>query len=218
MGLVDRPAMVPEGLCLTIAWDAGEPAYAVEGNIRASGATLNWLAEFLGTAPDVLAGGAADSSDGVYLVPGFTGLGAPWWDGSAVGLLTGLTLGSRVPQVTRAALESIAFQVEDVGAAAEPVTGPIETLLADGGPTANSLLMQLQADTSGRRVERALARDLSPLGAAHLAGLAVGLWDRPALEAMERKRESFAPLEDGPSRDRRLAGWREAVARARLRT
>jgi glycerol kinase len=108
----------------------------------------------------------------VHLVPAFGGLGAPWWDDAAVGLLSGLTFGTRLPQIARAALESIAFQVEDVVAALDRATGDVQTLLADGGPTANRTLMQLQADTGGRRVERALARDLSALGAAHLAGRA----------------------------------------------
>ena len=89
-------------LCLTVAWDDGQPAYAFEGNIRASGATLTWLAELFGMTPDAVASAAADSSDGVHLVPGFGGLGAPWWDDDAVGLLTGLSFGTRLPQVARA--------------------------------------------------------------------------------------------------------------------
>ncbi|MGB9377440.1 MAG: FGGY family carbohydrate kinase, partial [Mycobacteriales bacterium] len=190
MSLADPRVGVPDGLCLTIAWDLGEPAYAVEGNIRAAGATLSWLARFTGRSPAELAEMAATvGSDGVYLVPAFTGLGAPWWDESAIGLLSNITLGTGVAQVARAALESVAYQVEDVVAAVDRAVGPVATLLADGGPTANPTLMQLQADISGRSVERAVAGDLSAVGAAHAAGLAAGFWTWDGLEALKRDRE-----------------------------
>jgi glycerol kinase len=204
-----------EALCLTVAWDDGQPAYAYEGNIRSSGATLTWLAELFAMTPDAVAGAAAESSDGVHLVPAFGGLGAPWWDDDAVGLMSGLTFGTRLPQLARAALESIAFQIEDVVAAVERESGPVEALLADGGPTANRGLMQLQADTSGRCVERALARDLSALGVAHLAGRSAGLWSHDQLEDLDRARESFEPREPSESRQRRQAAWHDAVERAR---
>jgi glycerol kinase len=212
---VADPSAAAEGLCLTVAWQADAPVYALEGNIRATGATLTWLAELLGSTPDQLAALAAPSSDGVHLVPAFGGLGAPWWDDAAVGLLSGLTFGTRLPQIARAALESIAFQVEDVVAALDRATGDVQTLLADGGPTANATLMQLQADTSGRRVERALARDLSALGAAHLAGRTAGVWNDGELEALEREHERYEPVEDGTSRARRQSGWHDAINRSR---
>jgi glycerol kinase len=212
----DAPA--DGGVCLTVAWAlGGQPVHALEGNIRATGAALTWLARFLGTTPEELAASAAASSDGVHLVPAFGGLGAPWWDDAAVGLLSGLSFGSGAPQAARAALESIAFQIEDVVAAIEAGAGPVDTLLADGGPTSNAVLMQLQADTSGRRVVRALARDLSALGAAHLAGLGAGIWDRDALEALTRTHEAYEPAEDPASRRARLAAWHGAVARSRHR-
>jgi glycerol kinase len=215
MGLGDPAAMRSEALCLTIAWDDGSPAYAFEGNIRATGATLIWLAALLDTTPAELADRAAPSSDGLHLVPAFGGLGAPWWDDEAVGLLSGLTFATRAPQLIRAALEAIAFQVEDVVAAMDGEAGPVATLLADGGPTANAALMQLQADTSGRRVEVARARELSALGAAHLAGLAGGAWTRAELEALERPRDVYEPAEPEPSRHARIRAWHAAVARAR---
>jgi glycerol kinase len=204
-------------LCLTIAWDDGQPAYAVEGNIRATGATLTWLAALLGRTPAELAALAAPSSEGVHLVPAFGGLGAPWWDEDAVGLLTGFTLGTGAPQLARAALESVAFQVEDVVDAVHREVHPVQTLLADGGPTANAALMQLQADTSGRRVEVARTRELSALGAAHLAGVGAGVWTRTALERLDRPRESYAPVEAAPSRHMRTRAWHAAVDRARPR-
>jgi glycerol kinase len=212
----DAAAAATGGVCLTIAWALGEgPVHALEANIRATGATLTWLARLLGTTPDELAALAADSSDGVHVVPAFGGLGAPWWDDTASGLVSGLTFGSGAPQLARAALESIAFQIEDVVAAMDAGAGRIDTLLADGGPTANRTLMQLQADTSGRRVSRALARDLSALGAAHLAGLGAGVWDRAALEGLARPREDYEPAAGAAEREARLAAWHAAVARSR---
>jgi glycerol kinase len=215
MSLGHPGSATSDALCLTVAWDDGQPAYAYEGNIRSSGATLVWLAELMGVTPDEIATAAAESSEGVHLVPAFGGLGAPWWDDDAHGLMSGLSFGTRLPHVARAALESIAFQIEDVVAAVERESGPVEALLADGGPTSNHVLMQLQADTSGRRVDRALARDLSALGAAHLAGRAAGLWSKDELEELERAREAFEPRESAESRARRQAAWHDAVARAR---
>jgi glycerol kinase len=217
MGLGDPGLETSDSLCLTIAWDDGATAYAFEGNIRSAGATLTWLAQLLGTTPAELAATAASDSEGLHLVPAFGGLGAPWWDDQAVGLLSGLTFGVRVPHVARAALESIAFQVEDVVASMHREVRPVEVLLADGGPTSNATLMQLQADTSGRRVEVALARDLSALGAAHLAGLTVGAWDRQGLEGLQREHDVYEPDEPAPSRHRRMAAWHAAVGRSRHR-
>ncbi len=203
----------PTNLCLTIAWDdGGEVAHAFEGNIRSTGATLTWLATLLGTTPAALAEQAADSSAGVHLVPAFGGLAAPWWDDEAVGLISGLTFATRLPQLARAALESIAFQVEDTVAALET---PVDTLLVDGGPTANRTLMQLQADTSGRAVARSLTAELSALGVAHLAGRVAGVWTQAQLEALDRPRELYEPHEAPASRETRLAAWHAAVARAR---
>ena len=203
----------PTNLCLTIAWDdGGEVAHAFEGNIRSTGATLTWLATLLGTTPAALAEQAADSSAGVHLVPAFGGLAAPWWDDEAVGLISGLTFATRLPQLARAALESIAFQVEDTVAALET---PVDTLLVDGGPTANRTLMQLQADTSGRAVARSLTAELSALGVAHLAGRVAGVWTQAQLEALDRPRELYEPHEAPASRETRVAAWHAAVARAR---
>jgi len=217
MGLCPASTTAGGGLCLTIAWDTGSgPERAVEGNIRSSGATLAWLARLVGSTPATLANLAATaSSDGVHLVPGFSGLGAPWWDRSAVGLLTGLTFGSELPALARAAVESIAFQVEDVVNEIHRLIQPVSVLLADGGAAANDQLMQLQADTSARVVERAEQADLSPLGAAHLAGLAAGVWDRAGLETLPRPRTRFDPVESATSSGQRRSEWHTAVSRAR---
>ena len=174
MALSEVPADPASGLCETIAWQAGaQPVHAVEGNIRSSGATLAWLARLTSATPGRLAQIAAGArADGVHLVPGFNGLGAPWWDPDATGLLTGLTLGTSLENVARAALESVAFQINDLLIAIREATGGSGVLSVDGGAAANSTLMQLQADISGIPVQRPAAADLSALGAAHLTGLA----------------------------------------------
>ena len=213
MSLGNASSWTPGGLCLTIAWAVdGEIAHAYEGNIRSTGATLTWLANLLNTTPAALAAQAAEDAGGVHLVPAFGGLAAPWWDDEAVGLISGLTFSTRAPQLARAALESIAFQVEDTVAA---IDAPVDTLLVDGGPTANRTLMQLQADTSGRAVARSLTAELSALGVAHLAGRVAGVWTPPQLEALDRPRELYVPQEDAESRSARVAAWHAAVARAR---
>ena len=151
MAVSGRRADQASGLCETIAWQIGpEPVRAVEGNIRASGATLAWLAQLTSTSPAQLASIAANANaDGVHLVPGFNGLGAPWWDSGTTGLLTGLTLGTKLENVARAALESVAFQVNDLLIAIREHRGEVGVLSVDGGAAANSSLMQLQADLSG---------------------------------------------------------------------
>jgi glycerol kinase len=216
MAIAGAEAWEPGPLCLTIGWeDERGVAHAVEGNIRSTGATLVWLGRLFGLDAATVAERAAPASDGVHIVPAFGGLGAPWWDDGAAGLISGLTFASGLPQLARAALESIAFQVEDVVAAIEAAEGSVETLLADGGPTANPVLMQLQADTSGRTVARANAPELSALGAAHLAGRVAGVWSHDDLEALARPWTDFRPAEDARSRRARVRAWHDAVARAR---
>jgi glycerol kinase len=217
MGLCPQSTDVGDGLCLTIAWDDGEPAYAFEGNIRSSGATLSWLARTAERTPAELAELAAGAeSDGVRIVPAFGGLGAPWWDSSATALISGLTFGAGLPQLARAALESIAFQIEDVISAAEKVIGPIDTLLADGAPTSNPHLMQLQADISGRGVARAETQALSALGAAHLAGRAAGIWTDADLLDLPRQRTVFVHRLPDDARAMLRNDWAIAVRRARF--
>jgi glycerol kinase len=209
-------ALAPPGVCRTIAWDAGELTYALEGNIRSTGATLVWLAKLLGSTPEAVAElGASAGSAGVHIVPAFNGLGAPWWDSTASGLVTGLTLGSGAPQLARAALESIAYQIEDVVHAMEPATGRIDALLADGGPTANATLMQLQADLSGRTVQCPADAELSALGAARLGGLGLGWWSCQDLESFARPSRSYEPALPAAEREARLADWHAALIRAR---
>jgi glycerol kinase len=219
MGLVDSRPLQDHGMCTTIAWStqaSGTPTYAIEGNIRASGATLTWLGRLLGRTPQELAD-LADRhvSEGVHLVPAFNGLGAPWWDVEATGVLTGLSLGAGPGQVARAALESIAFQVADVVAAAGRAGAPAARLLADGGASANETLMQLQADMVGVPVERTLSADLSALGVGRFAGTSAGIWDDAALDPLER--DAFEPHWSDADRAIRTSAWHDALRRARGR-
>lgn len=190
-----------DAVCTTVAWGDPAPVIAAEGNIRSSGATIAWLAAFLGVSPADVASMAVDaSSDGVHLVPAFGGLAAPWWDDSAVGLISGLTLSTRPWHLARAAVESIAHQVADVVDA----MGPADRLLADGGAADNDLLMQIQADLTGLPVRRARTTNLSALGAGFLA---TGI-DAPPLDY-----DDFFPR--APGRAAARDAWRDAVARSR---
>lgn len=214
MGLSSRP--FGGGVAETIAWHvAGRPVRAFEGNIISTGATLVWLAELLGSTPGELSALAAQADDGgVDIVPAFAGLAAPWWDGSAVGIISGLTLGTSRAQLARAALESIVLQVEDVIRSAEG-SGRIAQLHVDGGPTANDWLMQRQADLSGRRVIRAGDAAMSALGAAWLAGVTVGMLG-DAAAAWADSATTFEPAIGAGERAARIERWHAAVARSRL--
>jgi glycerol kinase len=217
MGLIAEPSTLAHGLCLTIAWALAldRPAFAAEGNIRAAGATLRWLSEVLDLSPEALADLAAQaSSEGVSLVPAFNGLGAPWWDRRAVGLIAGCTLKTGRAALARAALESIPHQVCDVVEAVDRSIGRVREVYADGGPTQNAVLMQLQADLLGRVVRPSRTSELSALGAAHLAGLSAGMWTMEALEKLARERSHFEPKLPEVERARARSQWRDAVARA----
>jgi glycerol kinase len=216
MGLIDRPDTLARGLCLTIAWALDAPTFAAEGNIRSAGATLRWMGDVLGMTAEQLADLAAGaSSDGVSVVPGFNGLGAPWWDREAVGLITGCTLSTGRAALARAALESIPHQVCDVIAAIDDSVGRVREIHADGGPTRNAVLMQLMADLAARPVLPARTAELSALGVAHLAGLRAGVWSREDLVAMRRERDDYRPAMPEPARKEERARWAGAVARAR---
>lgn len=209
-------------LARTIAWALGDPATgavrAFEGNVLSTGATVLWLSRLLGRSADELdqLARTVDDAHGVALVPAFAGLGAPWWDAAATAVLTGFDLGTTPAHLARAAFESIVLQIDDVLRAAEALTGrPIDTILADGGPSRNDWLMQQQADLGGRTVARSTVAELSALGVAHLAGLSIGLWTPARLESVRPARFSFTGSADPLPAERRRARWLEAVARAR---
>jgi len=218
MGLIETGASLDPGLCLTIAWAVDGIVNAAEGNIRAAGSTLRWTAELLGISMDELADLAQGAdSEGVCLVPGFNGLGAPWWDAQAVGLLSGFNLGTSRASIARAALDSIAHQIADVVDAIDRSGTRVSRLFVDGGPTRNNQLMQFEADMIGRLVLRGRTTELSALGVAHLAGLKAGLWDHDQLAGLERPHDVFEPRLDPGERQTERERWLDAVARARLK-
>ncbi len=220
------PVVSRHGLSTTVAWalDHERVTYALEGNISVTGAAVEWLGEFLGLArraEDVAALAASvDTTDGLYLVPAFVGLGAPYWNDAARGVISGLTRGSTAAHVARATLEAIAYQVRDVfDVMQREADVELTVLLADGGASRNDLLMQFQADIIGRPVLRSVSAEASPLGAAYLAGLAVGVWQTlDEIEQLPRPRERFEPQQSPQDRNARYAGWQTAVARATLGT
>jgi glycerol kinase len=203
----------------TIAWSTpGTTYYALEGNITMTGATIQWLGEFLGLGDPVeevvdLADSVLDSA-GVYLVPAMSGLGAPHWDSDARGIITGLTRTSSRAHLARAAVESIAFQVRDVFDTMLVEAGiPLPVLYVDGGATRNDSLMQFQADVLGRPVFRSTTADLSALGAAGLAGLELGWWK--SLGALPHETTAFLPAMGSSEREQRYSAWRHAIFQAR---
>jgi glycerol kinase len=209
------------GLAATVAWQLDTTTYALEGNINVTGAAVQWLADFTGlggpSAVAALAEGV-DSTEGVYLVPAFTGLGAPYWDDQARGLISGLTRGTTLAQLARATIDSIAYQVRDVFAAMQSASGgTLGVLMVDGGVTRNEQLMRFQADILGVPVQRNDTAELSALGAAYLAGLAVGVWSSTAeIAGLPRSIARFEPVMAADERARLVAGWQGALARTTL--
>jgi glycerol kinase len=217
-----QPAASAQGLLTTVAWDLGGGLeYALEGSVFTAGAVVQWLRDrlqILSTAAEseTLARSVPDAG-GVYFVPAFVGLGAPYWDPQVRGTLVGLTGGSGRGEIVRAALESIAFQSLDLIDALQAASGRrIRLLRADGGATANSLLMQLQADLLGLPVVLPRTAESTALGAAFLAGLSSGFWSgRDELRGTWRIRRRYEPDLPAEERERRIAGWRRAVEAAR---
>lgn len=211
-----------EGLASTIAWQRqGRPAYALEGNITMSGAAVEWLGRFLEMENPVqrivAMAATVEDSDGVSFVPAMAGLGAPCWDSAARGVISGLNTASRLGHLCHAAVEAIAFQVRDVFEQMRRAGGAgLHVLCADGGAARNDWLMQFQADVLGCAVLRSECEDLSALGAAFFAGLALGLWkDEEAIRALMPPVKRFEPRMSDSERERRNQTWRDAVARAR---
>jgi glycerol kinase len=221
--MMPTPTMLTSdaGLAATVAWGLDTTTYALEGNINVTGAAIGWLAELVGLDGSVAVAAMAEtveSTSGVYLVPAFTGLGAPHWDDQARGLISGLTRGSSLPQLARAAIEAIAYQVRDVFEAMQSSSvGTLNVLMADGGPTRNEQLMQFQADIIGVPVQCNDTAELSATGAAYLAGLATGVWSSTKeLAALPRSIKRFEPDMPSAERERLIEGWQDAVARATL--
>ena len=217
-----KPPVSKNRLLATAASSAtSEAAYALEGSIFVAGAAIQWLRDGLGLIENAAdSEGLAESvpdTGGAYLVPAFVGLGAPHWDAQARGLIAGLTRGTTKAHVVRAALESIAYQTRELIDAMERDSGePLAELRADGGAAANNFLMQFQADILGKAVVRPANVETTALGAAFLAGLAVGVWkDTDELESFWQADRRFEPTMDAGRREELFAGWKKAVERAR---
>ena len=225
MNMGEKSPLSDRGLLTTVCCDAtGGPAYALEGSIFIAGAAVQWLRDEVG-----LLGDAAESEDlarsvddtlGVYLVPAFAGLGAPYWDMDARGALVGLTRGAGRAHIVRATLESIAYQTRDVIDVMNADSGvSLRELRVDGGAAANDFLMQFQADILGVPVDRPALVETTAAGSAFLAGLATGFWSSPdELRDARRRERLFEPSMDAARRDELLRGWKRAVGQARAGT
>ena len=218
----NRPVISGQNLITTVACRiGGQSEYALEGSVFVAGAAVQWLRDGLGlirssAEVETLAAQVPDNG-GVYLVPAFTGLGAPHWDPYARGALLGMTRGTTAGHIARATLESIAFQTADLLEAMEADAGtPLTELRVDGGATANNLLMQFQADLLGRPVVRPQVRETTALGAAYLAGLAVGYWrDRGEISQLWQAERVFTPAMDQGQAAELRRTWSRALERSK---
>ncbi|WP_121356666.1 glycerol kinase GlpK [Pseudomonas aeruginosa] len=218
----DKAVKSTHGLLTTVGYRLdGKVSYALEGAVFNGGSTVQWLRDELKVINDSFDSEyfatKVKDSNGVYLVPAFTGLGAPYWDPYARGAVFGLTRGVKADHLIRATLESIAYQTRDVLDAMQRDAGErLRALRVDGGAVANNFLMQFQADILGTRVERPVMRETTALGAAYLAGLACGFWS--SLDELKSKaviERVFEPECDEPRREKLYAGWKKAVERTR---
>jgi len=222
MNTGSAPRESDSGLLSTLAWGIdGKVDYALEGSVFVAGSAVQWLRDGLGLVEDAAQTAAEASSvegtGGLYLVPAFVGLGAPYWDEQARGVLVGITRGTGRAELIRATLESIAYQTRDVVDCLNRDAGlALETLRVDGGAAQNDFLMQFQADVLGVPIERPPVLEVTALGAAALAGLATGFWD--SVEGVLADREGtrvFEPQLSEDARDALYAGWQRAVERSR---
>ncbi len=221
MNTGEKPAESKHGLLTTVGWRInGRTTYCLEGSVFVAGAAVQWLRDGLGLIQQAsetaeLATSVTDNG-GVYFVPAFVGLGAPYWDANARGVITGLTRGTTKAHLARAALEAMAYQTADVLDAMRKDSGvALQSLRVDGGATANDWLMQFQADVLGVAVRRPVVQETTALGAAYLAGLATGVWsDLSDVSKNWQLQREFAPVMLGSERNTLLNQWRRAVSRA----
>ncbi len=222
MNTGDTPVASCNNLLTTIAWGCGQGSveYALEGSVFVGGAAIQWLRDELhmiqkASETEALATSVHDAG-GVYLVPAFTGLGAPYWDMYARGILCGITRGTKREHIVRGALESIAYQSKDIFEAMVGDSGiPLSELKVDGGACANNFLMQFQSDILGVAVNRPKNIETTALGAAFLAGLGHGVWkDKSEIKGIWKSERIFTPYLSEAERERKYLGWRKAVARS----
>jgi glycerol kinase len=222
MNIGDKPIFSRSGLLTTVAWKLkDEVFYALEGSVFIAGAAIQWLRDELRMVESAQETEqmalSVPNSAGVYVVPAFVGLGAPYWDMYARGAIFGLTRGSKKEHIVRAVLESIAYQTRDVvEVMCEECQTELKTLRVDGGASKNNFLMQFQADILNVPVERPKVNETTALGAAYLAGLAVGYWESmEQIESQWQLDRKFVPNMDEKEREELYKGWRKAVERAK---
>lgn len=221
MNTGSEPIRSESGLLTTVAWGiGGKVTYALEGSVFVAGAVIQWLRDELclvrtASETEEIAESVEDTN-GVYVVPAFVGLGAPYWKPDARGIITGLTRGANRAHIVRAALEAIAYQSADVMKAMEKDAGcEIRFVKTDGGASANNFLMRFQADIMNKSVHRPACLETTALGAAYMAGLAVNFWDgTDELAKLNKVAAEFEPSMSDEVRNRLLNGWAEAVKRA----
>ena len=221
MNTGDKPVKSENGLLTTIAWGLnGKITYALEGSVFMGGAVIQWLRDELSlikSASETEAiAESLDSTEGVYLVSAFQGLGTPYWDMDACGSILGLTRGSGKAHIVRAALESIAYRSVDVVTVMEKDSGiNLTGMKVDGGASMNNFLMQFQCDVIDREVIRPVSIETTAMGAAFLAGLATGFWENiDELKSVWKKDRSFVPSMKDAEREKLYSGWKKAVERA----
>ena len=221
MNTGDQPVVSNNGMLTTVGWKVdGKVTYCLEGSVFVAGAVVQWLRDglqFFDNAHEVeQLAQSVDSTEGVFLVPAFVGLGAPYWDADARGTLVGMTRGTTRAHIARAALEAIAYQTKDVLDAMESDCGQsLDLLRVDGGATENTLLMQFQADLLDVAVQRPVVGETTALGAAYLAGLATGVWHSTADVSNNWQRAAeFTPSTDRSLMDLLYADWKRAVERS----
>lgn len=218
MNTGSKPVTSSHGLLTTIGWGIGDKiTYALEGSVFIAGAAVKWLRDEMGlissAAESERLALSIESSEGVYIVPAFTGLGAPYWQPEARGVITGLTRGSGRAHIVRAVLEAIAYQTADVLAAMEEDVGKLGAIRVDGGASANGFLMQFQSDILAREIIRPENVESTAIGAAFLAGIACGFWSgTDEILSLGGSFEKFTPVMNEEKRRRRLEGWKKAVS------
>ena len=216
----EKPVLSKNNLLTTVAWKIGDKVnYALEGSIYVGGSVVQWIRDGLGfikssSEIEELASTVPDSG-GVYFVPALTGLAAPYWDPYARGLICGITRGTTRAHIARAALDGIAFQTYDIAQAmAKDMNAPLTELKVDGGASRNNLLMQFQANLLGINVVRPKITETTALGAAYLAGLAVGFWENiDELKKQWQVERTFEPVKDSPEIEEAKKGWADAIQR-----
>lgn len=223
MNTGDKPVQSKKGLLTTIAWGLdGNMTYALEGSVFVAGSVMQWLRDGLKLFENVgeseKMACAIDDNEGVYLVPAFVGLGTPYWDNDVRGTIFGLTRGTRKEHIARAALESIAYQSKDViETMKEESHLELDYLFVDGGATANAFLMQFQSDILGTKMMIPRVKETTALGAAYLAGLAVGFWkDCYEIKNLHSMAEIYEPHMNEEKRIKNYTGWKKAIAATRV--